>query len=156
MIKDYELKLGEGFDQVKLGMTREKIKEILGKPDETEEFNYADGDNSISYYYYEQGFELTFESDNDYLLSYLAVHNKKFHINNKIRIGMSKEEVVKIFKELNMSQPEREDLSDEDLPEQELYSFDKENVNLWFVEDTLDEIEIGPYWKDDETPIWPE
>jgi hypothetical protein len=155
MIKDYEIKLGQGFDKVKLGMSKENIIELFGDPDETEEFNYADGDHSISYYYNNLGFEFTFESDNDYALSYLAVHKNKFHIKNTLRIGMSKDESLKAIKQLDFSHPDKEDLSDDDLPNQELYSFDKENVNLWFVDDILDEIEIGPYWKDDETPIWP-
>ena len=155
MIKDYEIKLGKGFDKVKLGMTRDQITELFGPPEETEEFNYADGDHSISYYYNNLGFDLTFESDNDYLLSYLSVHKKKFHILDKIKIGMNKDQMLKAVKELGFSQPEKEDLTDTDLPNQELFSFDKENINLWFVDDILDEIEIGPYWKDDETPIWP-
>ena len=155
MIKDYEIKLGKGFDKVKLGMTRDQMNELFGTPEETEEFNYADGDHSISYYYNNLGFEFTFESDNDYLLSYLSVHKKKFHILDKIKIGMNKDQMLKAVKELGFSQPEKEDLTDTDLPNQELFSFDKENINLWFVDDILDEIEIGPYWKDDETPIWP-
>ena len=155
MTKEYEIKLGEGFDKVKLGMKRDEITEMYGPPDETEEFNYADGDHSISYYYTDLGFEFTFESDNDYVLSYLAVHKNKYHINNQIRIGMSKKDLLDAVKKLNFSEPDKEDLSDEDLPNQELFSFDKENINLWFVDDILDEIEIGPYWKDDETPIWP-
>jgi hypothetical protein len=155
MIKDYEIKIGKGFDKIKLGMSQDEIKNMLGEPSETEEFSYADGDHSISYYYNDQGFEFTFESDNDYKLSYLAVHSPKFHLQDKIRIGMSKDDLMKSIQDLDLSQPEKEDLSDEDLPNQELYAFDKENINLWFVENMLDEIEIGPIWKDDDTPIWP-
>ncbi|MFP4047769.1 MAG: hypothetical protein ACLFT4_08450 [Bacteroidales bacterium] len=155
MIKDYEIKLGQGFDKIKLGMTKQEVNQILGDPDEIEEFDYADGDHSISYFYNDIGCEITFESEHDYLLSYLAVHSKKFHIKNKIRIGMSVKETLNAADSLNLSKAVKQDLSEEDLPEQELYSFDAENINLWFVDNILDEIEIGPYWKDDDTPIWP-
>ncbi|MFO8234714.1 MAG: hypothetical protein R6U04_04820 [Bacteroidales bacterium] len=155
MIKDYEIKLGQGFDKIKFGMTKNEVNQILGEPDETEEFNYADGDHSISYFYKDLGCEITFESEHDYLLSYLAVHSEKFHIQNKIRIGMSKEEALSAVETMNLSKASKQDLSEEDLPEQELYSFDSENINFWFVDNILDEIEIGPFWKDEDTPIWP-
>ena len=155
MINEYEIIPGQGFDKVKLGMTRDEITGLFGNPDETEEFNYDEGDHSISYYYNDLGFEFTFESDNDYVLSYLSVNKDKFHIKNKIHIGMAKDELMDAVKELNFSNPNKEEIDDDDLPNQELFSFYDENINLWLVDGILDEIEIGPFWEDDENPIWP-
>ena len=155
MNDEYEIIPGKGFNKVKLGMTRDEITEMFGNPDETEEFDYDEGDRSISYYYNTLGFEFTFESDNDYVVSYLSVNKDKFHIKNRIHIGMSKDELPEAIEELKFSNPIKEEIDDEDLPNQELFTFYEENINLWFVDSILDEIEIGPFWKDDETPIWP-
>jgi hypothetical protein len=74
----------------------------------------------------------------------------------KIKIGLSKDELKKLIKKSGFSKPILEDMSDEEFPDNELMSFDKENLNLWFTQEVLDEIQIGPKWKDDDTPIWPD
>ena len=156
MINDYAIQIGEGFDQIKLGMTRERVEEILGKPDEVDEITYPDGGESITYSYDEMGFDLTFESENENRLSYISFFDDQFHILEKIKIGLSKEELKKLIKKSGFSKPILEDMSYEEFPDNELMSFDKENLNLWFTQEVLDEIQIGPKWKDDDTPIWPD
>ena len=154
-IQSTEIIPGKGFGQIKLGMAKNEVEELLGKPGETEEHLYPEGGKSETYSYLEEGFDLTFESENRGLLSYISVFKDKFHIDGKIRIGKSKDEILKIIKKGKYSKPEVEDVGGDDLPGNELVFLKDENLNLWFSEGELDEIQFGPFWKDDDTPLWP-
>ena len=68
---------------------------------------------------------------------------------------MIRSEILEAISDLGLSEPDFEDISTEESPGQELISFDEENFNLWLSEGILDEIQIGPFWEDDDTPIWP-
>ncbi len=156
MINDYAIQIGRGFDNIKLGMKEPEVKKILGEPEDIDEIVYPDGEMSKTYTYDELGFDLTFESDNDNRLSYISFFANKFHIKGKIKIGIDKDKIKELTKKTDFSEPILEDLSDEEFPDNELMSFDRENLNLWFTQEKLDEIQIGPKWKDDDTPIWPD
>jgi hypothetical protein len=155
MFTDNEIIPGKGIDGLKLGMTESMVKSLLGAPDEQEEFTHSDGDEAHSYYYYEWGLDLTFEEDDGYRLSYISIEVDKFAING-IKVGMDKNEVLEKTKQLGWEDPLEEDVSTDEIPGNELISYEQKNVNFWFVSKKLDEIQIGPFWKDDETPIWPE
>lgn len=151
-----EIVPGKGIDGLKLGMTESMVKSLLGAPDEQDDFTHSDGDEAHSFYYYKWGLDLTFEEDDGYRLSYISVETEKFAIAGKIRVGMNKKEVLNTLIELQWEEPVEEDVSTDEIPGNELISYEEKNVNLWFIDDILDEIQIGPFWKDDETPIWPE
>jgi hypothetical protein len=155
MIENFNIIPGKGVGNVLLGMKASEVEKILGTPDDKEVLEYDDGENSITLYYFDLQIDLTFESDDDDRLSFISVENEKFSIAGKVKIGQSKEEVKNHCKALSYSEPELEDMSSDDVPNQELLSFDNENINFWFTDNELDEIQIGPFWKDDETPIWP-
>jgi hypothetical protein len=155
MIENYKIFPGKGIGNIRLGMTKAEVEKILGSPDDQEVIEYEDDESSCTFYYFDLEIDLTFESEDDDRLCFISVENEKFSLEDKIRIGQNKEEVIKYCKELKYSEPELEDLSSEDIPNQELLSLDNENINFWFTDNCLDEIQIGTFWKDDETPIWP-
>lgn len=154
-IQSYEIILGKGFDKIKLGMSRKDIENILGEPDEIETHDYPEGGQSITLSYHEDGFDLTFESENDYKLSYISVFSDKFSLDNQIKVGQTKKEVLQKLNKSDFSEPEIEDVGGEEYPDNELAFLKNENINLWFSDEELDEIQFGPFWKDDETPVWP-
>lgn len=155
MIENYKIVPGKGIGNILLGMKRAEVEQILGSPDDKEIIEYEDGENSCTYYYFELEIDLTFESDDDDRLSFISVESEKFSIEGKIQVGLTKQEVIDLCKQLKYSEPEIEDLSTEEMPDQELLSLEAENINFWFTDDRLDEIQFGPFWKDDETPVWP-
>jgi hypothetical protein len=155
MLENYKIIPGKGIGDILLGMKIADVEKILGKPDDKEVVEYEDGENSCTLYYFDLQVDLTFESDDEDRLSFISVENEQFSIEGKIKVGQSKEEVKNHCKALGFSEPELEDMSSDDVPNQELLSLDHENINFWFTDDQLDEIQIGPFWEDDETPIWP-
>lgn len=150
-----EIKLGWGFAKIKLGMSEKDILAILGPPEEVEEQEYSDGGIAKTLYYNDEGFDLTFESEDEYKLSYMSFYDEKFLLGQKVHTGMTREQVLKAVTGLGFSEPDTEDISNNEDPNQELISYDDENCNLWFTDEILDEIQIGPFWQDDDTPIWP-
>jgi hypothetical protein len=155
MLENYNIFPGKGIGNILLGMIQKEVEKILGPPDDKEIVEYEEGDNSCTFYYLDLEIDLTFESDDDDRLSYVSVFNESFSIENKIKIGQSKEEVIKHCKDLKFSEPELENIPSEDYPNQELLFLDLENISFWFTDNCLDEIQIGPFWQDEETPIWP-
>lgn len=152
---DSEIILGQGFDDIKLGMEREEVLAILDSPSYIDEYAHDTGGEAHTYYYDDIGVELTFESEDDFRLSYISVSNDRFHLKQSIRNGQTMDEVLKLVKHIGFSEAEVEDVSESDDENHELVSFEPENLNLWFIDGILDEIEIGPFWRDDDTPIWP-
>ena len=57
-----------GFNQVKFGMSLEKIKELLGEPTETVREKHEDDSEDVSLMYGELGAELSFMSEDDFRL----------------------------------------------------------------------------------------
>jgi len=155
MIENYKIIPGKGVGNILLGMRRKDVEKILGQPDDKEEITYDDGETSCTYYYFDLQMDLTFESDDDDRLSFISVEGENFNLMDKIKIGESKEKVIQHCKELSFSLPEEEDMSSDDVPNQILVALDNENINFWFTDNKLDEIQIGPFWQDDDTPIWP-
>jgi len=155
-MENKEIILGRGVGSILLGMNRKQVEDILGKPDEIEEVDYDDGGSALTWFYYDLQIDLNFESEDDLRLSFISVENEDFSLQSEIKVGQTKEAVIKACKELGFSNPDIENFSSEDVSNQELIGLEKENVNLWFTDGTLDEIQMGPFWEDDETPIWPE
>jgi len=154
-IQSYEIVLGKGFDKIRLGMEKSEVEQLLGKPNDMEEHIYPEGGSSETYSYYEEGFDLTFESENESRLSYISVFKDDFHIDNKINIGQTKNELLQIIEKEGFSEPDIEDVGGDEYPGNELIFLKDENLNLWLSDNVLDEIQFGPFWEDDETPIWP-
>lgn len=146
---------GKGVGEILLGMTRDQVEKLIGKPDEIEEIDYDDGESAVTWFYYQLQIDLNFESEDDLKLSFISVENENYLLNGKIKVGMDKQAVLEACAELEFSTPELENFSTDDVPDQELIALEKENINLWFTDGKLDEIQFGPFWEDDETPIWP-
>jgi hypothetical protein len=154
-MSDSEIKLGVGFSKIKFGMTEKEVVEFLGQPDETEEMNFDDGGTAIIYYYDEVGVSLSFESEEDFRLMEISFEDEEFSIKNLLKVGVKKAELPKIFKQLELSNPEFETLEEEGFEGKEIYSFDDENLNIWIDEDEVASIQIGPLWVNDDTISWP-
>lgn len=147
--------LGQGVGDIKLGMTKEQVEAVIGQPDNVDEMDYDDGGSAVTWMYFDLQIELNFESEDDFKLSFISIENSEMELKEKIKVGMTKEEVVTACEELGFEVPEIEKFDTKDAPDQELLALEKENVNLWFTNNMLDEMQMGPFWQDDETPIWP-
>lgn len=156
MIKETEIKLGIGMDQIKFGFSTAKIEDILGEPDLIDKYEHEDGERTITYFYYEFGIDLNFDSEDNYKLSAISIVNPEFHYKNVIKVGISRDEALDQAENIGLSEPEDVAVATEEFPTHSLLAFEKENLNLWFDEGKVSEIEFGPFWKDENSYIWPE
>ena len=156
MIKDFNVKPGIGIDKIKLGITKQQLIDIIGEPEEIDDFTQDDGEQSDTLLYNKLGIDFTFESCEDFKLCYISMDGANFHLDNFFKIGDKKDDILQNLQTLDWDEPVIDDVSSDEVENHILFSFYNQNVDLWFIDDILDEIQIGPLWKDDETPIWPE
>ncbi|MCQ2203833.1 MAG: hypothetical protein MJZ15_05280 [Bacteroidales bacterium] len=159
--EDYKIVPGVGFGKIKFGMSKEAVIEMLGQPDEIEEdANYGDDPNDkVTVLYYDMdGFSMSFDKEYKYKMTEISFDNDMFVLEGKVRVGMAKEEALKVLEAAGWDEPMEEDLADE-LDEENkgttAYTYEEQNVTLWFDDETLGTIQVGPQWIDADTIKWP-
>lgn len=155
MIKNTEIKLGQGLDEIKFGFPTAKVVDMFGEPDHIDEYEHEDGEKTLTYFYYELGIDLVFDSEDDFKLGSISIVNPEFHLKNDLKVGISRDEVIEVAKKLGLSEPEDVAVATEEFPTHSLLSFEKENLDVWFDDGMVSEIDFGPFWQDENTYIWP-
>jgi hypothetical protein len=145
------IEIGQGIGSISFGMTKEELSEVAGKPDETEQFNYNDAEEYQAESWHYDGLELSvaFEELNDWKLSSIAVSSPGYELAGKKLIGLTKDEVVKAIKGIELGTMEFEDCSSDENPDLSVISFEESALNLWFDEGILTEIQWGILWEDE-------
>jgi hypothetical protein len=146
---------GVGFDDIKFGMMQDEVEGILGEPDEVEEQNYGDGEAAEVFYYDELGISMSFDAEEDYRLVEISFEDENFILFDSIHVGQPLNEVLSLCERAKMGEYDLEDLSLDGFDGKELYTYEKDNINLWIDDKMLSSIQIGPYWLDDDTIKWP-
>ena len=137
-----------GLDNLLLGTSKEAVKDLLGNPEEkwTEEF--SGGIKSDEWRYSKKQIELSFDSDDAYVLSSITVCNPEGRLDGLSVIGISLEELLLKFPGLQLDDDYEELGKDYVLPEAEL--------SFWVVDDEVQSVTIFPKYEDDnETVKWP-
>ena len=151
--------LGQGFDKLLFGSSREEVKKYLGEPDTIERYPFnleEQKDFTEEWSYKKIGLSASFAEVDNYRLNTLEINSNHFLLEGKSLIGLTKKEVIEFILTLDYGPLESEDMSSQERPDYELISFDKVSLNLWFEKEVLTEIQWSPFWLDDEHPMWPE
>ncbi|MCO6499275.1 MAG: hypothetical protein J5I47_02740 [Vicingus serpentipes] len=157
MSLDKSIKIGIGLGNIKFGCTRDELKKIIGEPSEIDTYNATgeeDGYLTESWHYDEDEFSVSFDEEDNWRLTTIAVSSPDFEFNGKKIIGLSVDETLSSLENENLGSNELEDLSDEHI-NHKLLSFVESSLNLWFENDQLSEIQWGVLWDDEDTPAWP-
>ena len=152
-----------GFGNVRFGMTVQEVKKILGKPDEevdNDRLGEDDEDTMITLYYDELGLSLSFDKLTDLRLSDIMTEGySSVSMEGGIRFGMSVEDVRGLVAKADFGPMEESDLDEEEIGDndEELTSYDlpEISVSLWFKEDRLDTIQLGPEYDENDNIVWP-
>lgn len=151
-----ELILGKGTLGVNFGMIQAQVEKLLGKADEIGEYSLSPNENSITLFYHSKGLSFTFESVDQYKLSYISIHKKIYHIFSFIKIGLSKRMLLEEVEHFNLGKPEFEKADSKEFPTHELIYFPSVNLHLWLDDGVISEIQFGPFWEDMKTIVWEE
>ncbi|MFK7906909.1 MAG: hypothetical protein AB8B69_17380 [Chitinophagales bacterium] len=150
------VKLGTGIGDIKFGMLSSDIVNSLGQPDETEQETHEDGGTTQTLIYEELGLLFDFGSVDNFRLNSISINAEDITVERLMRPGLSKQKVFDNLENLDWGEAVLEDISPEDDNVViEVIWFDKVNVSIWLEDDVVYEVEFGPFWKNDDTFIWP-
>lgn len=153
------IKLGQGLDKLVFGMTREEVREALGEPSEKENFNPLEDDEgqSEAWHYDELELSASFDEEDDFKLTSLAVSSPGYLFEGINLIGLSQEDVLQQIELMAIGDVEIDSISDDDNESQIVASIADVSLNLWFEDDHLSEVQWGPFWdEEEERYIWPD
>jgi len=152
------IKLGKGLDKLKFGMTRDQVTDAIGEPNEIENYNPLEEDEgeSIAWHYDELELSASFDEEDDYRLTSIAVSSSEYLFEGVNLIGLSEEEVMQQIELMDLGDVELETMEEESAL-QSVGSIQEVSLNLWFENGELSEIQWGPFWDEEEDSyIWPE
>ena len=140
------IRIGIGLGNIRFGSSKPAIKKILGEPNEidTVDVPIEDEDVSIEQWHYDElELSLSFDDYEDELLDTFAISSTDYTLNGIPLIGKSIYEIDSMIEQLNLGECGKENLSD-DLENTHVYSFQESNINFWFEDEELSEIQWGP------------
>lgn len=143
-MKDKNIYLEKGVGKLEFGQSEDDVKQILGQPDETDTMEHEDGTTSLHFMYYDLGLYLSFDSEDDFSLSDIEVDSDDFVLENNIRVGSTKDELLVYLKRKGYTTVNVEDVSTEEEPDMELVAVDEAGVNFWLEEGEIRSIQVGP------------
>ncbi len=148
-----DIKIGIGLDLIKFGMDRTDVQKILGEPTEKELFSYSEDEDDLTevWHYDEQEMSLSFDEADDWRLIMIAGSDESFRLNGKEVVGKTLDEVADLLKEVGHIDFDVEEVSEND----KVIKLEAESLNIWFDADEASELQWGPKWSDENTPIFP-
>ncbi|AKD02817.1 hypothetical protein POKO110462_00875 [Pontibacter korlensis] len=147
-----DIRLGKGLGKIKFGLTMDEVEELIGEPEEVEESDEEDEFEHQAWNYWEEGYSLYFDKEDDYRLSCIETANREVQIFGERVFEMSREQILQLFADHDISNPEEEEAETGETR----ISFEKEMIDLYFDEDQLIAVNFGVFINDDLEVVWPE
>ncbi|MGQ1783569.1 MULTISPECIES: outer membrane protein assembly factor BamE domain-containing protein [unclassified Saccharicrinis] len=154
-----DILIGKGFDEIRFGMTRQQVKEILGEPDEIDAYSSSEeaDDNTEAYHYDELELSVSFDEMDDWRLGSIAVSSPDAVLEGLKLVGITDDDLLAKLSAIDLGDYDREDVSSPESPDHEVVTFYEASINFWIENGAVTEIQFGPLWDDDnEAYIWPE
>lgn len=152
-----EIKAGIGLGELKFGMSREQVQQLLGEPEDKDTFVYEEEGNAEaeSWYYDSLDLSLEFDAEEAWRLVTIEINSTEHTLNNQSVVGLSKMQLKHKLNDLDIQDWEHEELPLDEAPTHELLSSDQLGINFWFDEDAVTEVQWGPLFTNEDTIIWP-
>lgn len=150
---------GVGIDQLKFGMTRDQVKDLLGPPEDVD--NIPDDEDmmieSLESWFYD-GLELTlvFDEDYDWKLVSIAISDGYYTLFGDSVVGKDAQEVMDMLAKHKVEITDRVDVSDDDTEDMEIIESENEGLMIWLMDGKAIEIQIVPEVDEDGATLkWP-
>ncbi len=156
-MKHTEVKTGEGLGDIKFGITRDQLVDILGQPTEKDGFSYEGGEeiDTEAWHYDELEVSFSFDKDDDWRLGTIASSSEETTFGGEKIIDLDVDSLMNLLKNKGYDDVHSEDLSTDEIPNHHVVTIDEESINFWFEDGELSEIQWSPNWENEETIIWP-
>lgn len=137
---------GEGLGKIRFGISRAQLKELIGEPDEVDEYSYSDEEEDLteSWHYDELDLSASFDEEYDWRLVTLSVSGPEYTFMGKKLIGLQRLKLVHTLTELGLEDLEFEDCSTDESPDHQLIASNEAGVNFWLDKGVLTEIQWSP------------
>ena len=151
--------IGKGMSPLTFGLTKPDVKSLLGEPNEVERFAFGgeEDENTEAWHYDELEISLSFDEDEDWVLTGITTSNPAVTLDNVELMGLSKDALQSALKNFDFGEAE-EDTLEEDLqnPAMEMLTYPSVNLMFWFDEGEVSEVQWGPIITEDGEYLWPD
>lgn len=144
-----KINIGHGVGQLEFDSTREQVLKLIGEPEEKEHFALSelDNDKTEAWHYDALGLSLSFDEENNWLLSSIAISNDSYTLNGETLIGKNREDAIKLMERNGWHNIEEdEEVSREDA-NASLLHVEEANISLWFENNVLTEVQVSPFFE---------
>ncbi len=145
-----EIMPGIGLGALRFGNTREEVKETIGEADEIEKYSLDefDSDDTEAWHYDNQGLSLSFDEDDDWKLSSIAVSKKDYLLNGISLVGISVQDFKNLCEKHSWGVPEEDEEIKEEDAGVSMYHLEHKAMSFWFEADELTEVQMGMIYED--------
>jgi hypothetical protein len=126
--------LGKGLDDLPFGASQGDVEAVLGKAEETDEFDMR-GEKSLAWHYWNVGISVNFDEKQQYSLSSIDVAAPEVKLFGEVLIGKSREDVKNFLDQQDIG------VSVDEVQRGLIYP--DANLSLWFNGGDLEEIQWG-------------
>ncbi|MEZ7956659.1 MAG: hypothetical protein QMC23_11520 [Rubritalea sp.] len=126
--------LGKGLDDLPFGASQGDVEAVLGKAEETDEFDMR-GEKSLAWHYWNVGISVNFDEKQQYRLSSIDVAAPEVKLFGEVLIGKSREDVKNFLDQQDIG------VSVDEVQRGLIYP--DANLSLWFNGGDLEEIQWG-------------
>ena len=126
--------LGKGLDDLPFGASQGDVEAVLGKAEETDEFDMR-GEKSLAWHYWNVGISVNFDEKQQYRLSSIDVAAPEVKLFGEVLIGKSREDVKNFLDQQYIG------VSVDEVQRGLIYP--DANLSLWFNGGDLEEIQWG-------------
>jgi hypothetical protein len=126
--------LGKGLDDLPFGASQGDVEAVLGKAEETDEFDMR-GEKSVAWHYWNVGISVNFDEKQQYRLSSIDVAAPEVELFGEALIGKSREDVKKFL--------DQQDIGGSVDEVQRGLIYPDAYLSLWFNGGDLEEIQWG-------------
>ena len=140
-MENTEIKVKEGLGDIRFLSSIEDVINILGEPTEDESINEIDDSHHSRLLHYDHlGLSASFDEEENWTLTSIAISEEEYNINGVNLIGLNKSEFIEKIKPLNLGDFIKEEFNEEDYKSTVL-NFDDSHLTCWFENDELLEIQ---------------
>lgn len=138
-------------------MSRSAVKELLGEPDDIDEYSFSglESDRSESWHYDGLDLSMSFDAEDDWRLITLAVSSEDYLLEGQALVGKSRDELLSLLKQIGLNDLKSENEDTLDMPGHELVAERSRFMNFWLQEGVVKEIQWSPYFDEDDMVKWP-
>jgi hypothetical protein len=140
-MENTEIKVKEGLGKIRFLSSIEDVINILGEPTEDEAINEVDDSHHSRLLHYDHlGLSASFDEEENWTLTSIAISEEEYNINGVNLIGLNKTEFLEKIKSLNLGEFIKEEFNEDDY-ESTVLNFDDSHLTCWFENDELQEIQ---------------